>query len=89
MNTGYSYELWNGKAVVGHFNTFTPLYGKFLVIPSIPLLKQPYGKKIVEVCVPVTTRFVSDDGVDIVVRRVLDVRKKSKKQIEILKKGRL
>ena len=80
----YQYELWNGKEVVGHYCTQYKLYGRFLVVPTMSLLKQPYRSKCEEILFPITYRIVSDNGVERLTRIVLDVRRKSKRQIDIL-----
>lgn len=85
MNRIYAYELWNGKEVVGHYVSMSPLYGRTLAVPELPPLKQSYFRKIKRIEVPIITRVVSDDGVTMTVRIVLDVSKKSKRQIELLK----
>lgn len=79
-------ELWNGREVVGHLKLKHGLYGASLRLVFAPSpLRQLYGVKYPEVTVPIITRVVSDNGVDYVVRRCLDVRKKSKRQRELLK----
>lgn len=87
MVTGYTYELWDGKEVIGHFFSLHQIYGLYLVVPTVSTLKQSYYKKSEEIKVPILHRVIYDNGVDITIRKVLDVRKKSKRQIEILKQG--
>lgn len=87
MVMGYRYDLWNGKEIVGtHYRSSPILYGRNIVLDEVPIFKQLYGKRQKTIVVPVYYQEVSDDGVTITIRRVLDVRKKSKRQIEILKK---
>ena len=81
----YTYELWNGKKVVGTVTMFTEACGKYMIFCEQSILKQMYSRKTKEIKVPIAYRFISDDGVDHVMRKVLDVRKKSKRQIEIIK----
>lgn len=83
----YKYELWNGKEVVGiYFSTFKlRLIGKFIILSGRDELKRSYSKKYESIKVPIATRLVYDDGVEYRYRLVLDVRKKSKRQIELLK----
>jgi hypothetical protein len=83
--TGYSYELWDGEKVLGHYQSLFPIYSNHLVVPELTTLKQPYSKKVRQIKVPVTSRIISDTKVDIHIRIVLDVRRKSKRQIQILK----
>lgn len=84
MPTEYNYELWNGKEVVGYFHTAHKIFGKYLIVPTISELKRHYNRQYEEIKVPVAYRKVFDDGVDITMRTVLDVRRKSKRQIEIM-----
>jgi len=84
MATSYSYELWDGKKVVGHFNASFPLCGAHVVVPEVSTLKQRYGTRVKYIKVPMATRVVSDNGVDRLIRLVLDVRKKSNRQIRVL-----
>ncbi len=85
MPTKYTYELWNGKKVVGTVTLFTMALGKYMVFYDQSILKQMYGSKTKEIKVPIAYRFISDDGIDNVMRKVLDVRRKSKRQIAIIK----
>lgn len=87
MSHFYSYELWDGKRSLGVYSTMFPLKGMFLVIPEVSTFKQPYNRKLKEIKLPIIYRIVEDNGVDCLTRRVLDVRRKSKRQIEIIKKG--
>lgn len=83
----YSYELWDGKKVVGHYNSISQMRGKVLLVPEVSMFKQPYGTKERIIEVPVLVREVANDGVDVTFRICLDVRRKSKRQIEIITKG--
>lgn len=79
MVHGYTYGIWDGKTIIGQFNTFFPLYGRNVLIPYVSLLKQLYGKKYQSITVPIHY-LTEDDGVKVVMTRVLDVRKKSRRQ---------
>jgi len=85
MLKGFNYELWDGKKCIGHFYSNYPLYGKYLVLPEASVLKHQYGRPWKEIKIPIITRHLKDDGIDYTIRRVLDIRKKSKRQIEIIK----
>lgn len=84
----YSYKLWKGKkrGVVGETHKIYPIGGAESVsIPEVSIFKQKYGQKVRYVTMPVITRRISDDGVKIVLERMLDARKLSARQIEIVK----
>lgn len=85
MPTWYTYELWNGKAVLGTITLKYPLRGRYFIVPTISELKREYNKTYEEIEVPTTFRVVSDNGVDRLIRMCLDVRRKSKRQIEIIR----
>lgn len=80
----YSYELWNGKSVLGYYSTLFIIMGKSITIYEESALKQIYGQKMKIIEVPLTIRCVKNDGIECTYRTVLDVRKKSKRQINIL-----
>lgn len=81
MKMRYEYELWNGKEVVGKVYADWPMYlmaGDFVEIPEVPMLKQK------------TVRFklmyrTIESYRDITSRLCIDVRRKSKRQIDLLK----
>lgn len=81
------YELWDGKEVLGHYASPYKLAGNYLEIPEITLFEQTYNKKVKTIKIPLVVRVVKERGLDITLRIFLDVRKKSKRQIEILKQG--
>lgn len=81
----FKYELWNGQECLGYFSTCFPLRGVHLVVPEVPEFKAKYRRKRKVISVPIINRVVSDNGVDLVLRKVLDVRRKSKRQIGLLK----
>lgn len=89
MGDFYKYELWNGKEVVGYYNTSHGVYGKVLIIPCISEFKRKYSTSIKEIQVPVISRVVYTTPTECLTRIVLDVRKKSKRQIEIIKNSSL
>lgn len=84
MITGYKYELWDGKKVIGYHQSFSLYSGKYLVIPELSEFKRPYNRKLKEFKVPIIMRIVSNSGIDVHLRTVLDVRRKSRRQIKIL-----
>ena len=87
MPEWFTYELWNGKKTIGEVTLRSKLLGKFLVIPTISELKREYGRSYETINVPIIYRTVSDNGVEIVVRRCLDVRKNSKRQKALIAKA--
>lgn len=87
MITGYTYELWNGKDAVGTYTSMTPLMGHFIQVPYLSSFKQKTNRKIQIVTCRIGIRKISDNGVDRTYRTFIDVRRKSMRQIEILKQG--
>lgn len=87
MITVNRYELWNGKKVLGYYNTTSILMGSELIIHTISELKRIYGKYYEEIKIPLTCRIIRKDATEYSVRTVLDVRKKSKRQRELIKKA--
>lgn len=85
MPTYYAYELWNGKKVIGYYNSQYQLQGLSVVIPTISELKRLYGRTYETITVPLGVRCISNDGIDSVYRLYLDVRRKSKRQIKIIR----
>lgn len=83
----YRYELWNGKEVVGHYSTATELKGNFLAVPEMSVFKQPYRSKTKHIEVPLAVRLIYKKGTDYTYRTFLDVRRKSKRQIELIAKA--
>lgn len=74
--TNYNYQLWNGKQIIGIIRLKEPIRGKALVLSFFG----PYET------ITLPLFYLSeDDGVRVLTCRVLDVRKKSKRQIERLK----
>lgn len=80
----YAYELWNGREVVGYYSSQFKIKGAFLIVPTISVFKQKYGSKVKEIKVPMTTRNIFNNGIDVHIRIVLDVKRKSKNQIRFL-----
>lgn len=88
MITGYEYELWNGKEVVGKVYSDCPIFliaGEFIEFPEKPILKQVYGRKIKTVKFKIMLRTFETYR-DITSRVCIDVRHKSKRQIDLLKR---
>lgn len=85
MSTIYSYELWNGKEVVGYFNALFRVQGTHVIIPTISEYKREYGRTCEKIKVPISSRVLYYNGIDTYTRIVLDVRKKSQRQIDIIK----
>lgn len=84
MNTGYRYELWNGKEVVGYYHSPSRLFGKKLIIAAVSELKAVYGKTYEQITVPIVHRTITSSHSDITIRQVLDVRKKSPRQLDLI-----
>lgn len=80
MITLNCYELWNGKRVVGRHLAHQVYVGREAVVVTIA----PGHSRWEEVRVPLRLRVVSDDGINLHMRTVFDVRRKSKRQISIL-----
>jgi hypothetical protein len=78
MQRGYKYELWKGKKMVGLLLSTDKIVGHEFIVP------EKIGNKIQKITLPISFRVISDDGVDVHYRRVLDVTKKSKRQINSL-----
>lgn len=85
MNLGYRYELWDGHNVIGHIFSQFKLMGREIVIPEVSIFKQKYDTKHKNIKCPIVIRIVYDNGMDTLLRKVIYVRRKSKRQIEILK----
>lgn len=83
----FEYELWDGKKVVGHYYTSETIRGNSITFPEKSVLKQEYGVKPKVVEVPYIIKEVIHRGSDIHIKMCLDVRKKSKRQIELIQKG--
>lgn len=87
MLTGYSYQLWNGKKVVGTCWFPRPLQGAFVVIPEESMLKVRYArKKPTEIKFPLQWRLVKQTHNSQTFELFVCVQKKSARQIEVLKK---
>ena len=80
-------ELWDGKKVIATIPMKTHLlFGKNAVLCFAPSeLKRVYGKRYETITVPICLRVILDDGMDYTIRRCLDIRKKSARQIALLK----
>lgn len=89
MASWYYYDIWDGEKVIGRLSSMFRLYihcGE----TTIQLFcdysgKNKRGKRGDEdLTVPLIMRTVYDDGVEVRQRLTLDVRKKSKRQIQLL-----
>jgi len=80
-------ELWDGKKVIATIPLSTNLlFGKTAILCFAPSeLKRVYGKRYETIELPILYRCVSDNGMDYTIRRCLDVRKKSARQIALIK----
>jgi len=88
MKMRYEYELWNGKEVVGKVYADWPMAlaaGDFLEIPEVSMFKQKYGCKVKTVRFNLRYRTIECYR-DITSRLCIDVRRKSKRQIDLLKR---
>jgi hypothetical protein len=84
MGSSYTYQFWDGRKFIGSYTTQFPIVGKAMMFPSIaPLKELYYGKKYETIEVPIAY-LTEDNGVSYTTTRVLDVRRKSKRQREIL-----
>ena len=86
MIVGYNYELWDGKKVVGTINVPYTFFGREALFFDSSILKQKYRKKYKIIKVPLTQRIVSRTATDVTYRTCLDVKRKSKRQIEVIKR---
>jgi hypothetical protein len=84
MPNMYEYELWNGKKVVGYHLSLFPLIGRKLVIYETNVFKEKYANASKTFTVPITFRVVYITQTECLTRIILDVRRKSKRQIEII-----
>lgn len=87
MPTIYMYELWNGKNVVGYHRSTHLLQGNHVEIFEVSILKERYNKAYKPFKIPITTRVISDNGIDVHTRVCLDVRRKSIRQINWLQEN--
>lgn len=81
----YAYELWNGKEVIGEVTSRYRFNGKTVFVPTVSAFKEHYNKTYKHIQIPIIVRCVYNDGITITLRSVLDVRRKSKRQIELIK----
>lgn len=87
MITGYTYRLMKKNKHVGNYHSLYPLRGESITQREISRFRQKYGQRVKYIKCPLKLIFVKDDGVLITWERVIDVTKKSKRQIDILKEG--
>lgn len=83
----YYYELWDGgepgKGIKVSTMHRLP-WGKHVIITEKSLLKQPYNQKTKQFSVPTLALLVYDDGVEVRRRLVLDVRRKTDRQVKVI-----
>jgi hypothetical protein len=84
MITGYTYELWNGSKVLGEITLISPVIGKYCLFYEKSILKQKYGQCAKFIKVPICGRIIEKTYKDYTYRICLDIRKKSKRQINII-----
>lgn len=77
----YSYELWDGKKSHGDFVTSAEIKGNHVIIPEYN------SRKVIKL--KIKTRIIIYDRIKYTVIIYLDVRRKSKRQIEMIKKQSL
>jgi hypothetical protein len=85
MITGYSYEVWSGKKCLGTLYSGSPLNGASVQIPEVSEFKRPYNQKPKWITLPISSRVVYDNGVDLLVRTILCAKGKSARQISLLR----
>lgn len=88
MSTGYYYNLWNGKEIIGTcYVELFPLNVKEFHLPTMSILKEKYrnSQKITTIKIPLVDVVVEEKYNSYKVERMLDIRRKSKRQIEIIK----
>jgi hypothetical protein len=74
------YEMWSGKRLVGTFTSDIQILGRGIEVPY-----RGEGGRIKTIFVPLAHRFVGISKEGRTFRPFLDVRRKSKRQIKILK----
>lgn len=86
MSDYYSYDLWNGKKVVGQYNSYAEikLTGNSITIPVYDNSK--YVDRYEAITVPILYKLTKTDYKTSTVLICLDVSRKSKRQIKLLKK---
>lgn len=87
MIRNYIYELRKSGTVVGRISLLHPLFGTCAVFPMVSVFKASYARRIETVTVPIQHVLISDDHVDAHHRTVLNVTKKSKRQIKAILDG--
>lgn len=79
------FPLWDGKNIVGyHASDCYGPFGKCLVVNVYSPLKEPYGVKAERISVPIHSLFKQISRTIHQYQLVLDIRKKSQRQINIL-----
>lgn len=77
MPITYTYDFWDGKSVIGKITMLSEIKGRAVIFPIL-------DKKYEAISVPILYLCIKDNGVEYTVRRVLDVRRKSKRQRYLL-----
>jgi hypothetical protein len=85
--TGYTYEVWKANKLIGTVYLMSPVQGKFVEFPELSSLKQPYNQKPKIIHVPVDRRIEKINYCQAVITTILNVSKKSKRQIKIILGG--
>lgn len=80
MPTGYTYDIWDGKKIIGQYTLLTPILGKGVNI----IFKESYNKNSYDSIIIPLAYLTEDNGVSYTVTRVLDVRRKSKRQKKLI-----
>lgn len=84
MATEYNYPIWDGKTIIGYYNSSSQLFGNFIEIFEVSPFKQKYKVKPKTIKIPIITSIVENTGVRITMEFRLDVRRKSQRQINII-----
>lgn len=83
--SSFVYELWKNDKCVGLMNVGFEIHGSHIVIPYYSMLKEPYDYTGVrDIKIPVKYIAKKINHSDTLIKTVLDVSKKSKRQINLL-----
>jgi len=86
MNTVYVYRVYRHKKFIGTYTSMGRITRKSIsTLLSPTVFKQEYGRKYEEINIPIKL-IPTDDGIFTGWERVLDLSKKSDRQISELKK---
>ncbi len=81
----YIFPVWNGKDIIGHYSSKTFTSSR-LVIPVVSEFKRFYNKQYEDIEVPILSLVKHITKTKYEVQHVLDVRRKSKRQIDLILK---